>query len=160
MSKNSRTAVQRTGSVSGSERGQRARGRRMNTVLLVVGLLFTAFISFLSHEWGATWHSIVGIGALGVIAWHVYSQRRWVRSATSKRMAHAERRLVIFNTVLAATFIIAILSGFPVWLAGAGGLIESVHSISGTVFLPVAIGHLFLNRRRISVKLRRRPVTA
>ena len=56
-------------------------------VLLVGVLLSTAFIAFLSHEWGATWHSIVGIGVLGVIASHVYSQRRWLRSATSKRMA-------------------------------------------------------------------------
>jgi hypothetical protein len=126
-------------------------------VLLVGGLLSTAFIAFLSHEWGATWHSIVGIGVLGIIASHVYSQRRWLRSATSKRMAHPERNLVIFNTVLAATFVIATVSGVPIWLAGAGGLVETVHSISGTVFLPLVIGHLFLNRRRIATKLRRRP---
>jgi hypothetical protein len=129
-------------------------------VLLVGGLLSTASIAFLSHEWGATWHSIVGIGVLGIIASHVYSQRRWLRSATSKRMAHPERNLVIFNTVLAATFVIATVSGVPIWLAGAGGLVETVHSISGTVFLPLVIGHLFLNRRRIATKLRRRPAAA
>jgi hypothetical protein len=156
----SRTPVERTASVSGSAPGRRAGSRRLNTVLVTVGLLLTAFIAFVSHEWGATWHSIVGIGVLGVIASHVYSQRRWVKSATRKRMAHPERVLVIYNTVLASTFIIAIVSGFPVWLAGAGGLVERVHGISGMVFLPLVIGHLILNRRRIVAKLRRRPVAA
>jgi hypothetical protein len=132
----------------------------MNTVLVTVGLLFTAFIAFVSHEWGATWHSIVGIGVFGVIASHVYWQRRWVKSAARKRMAHPERKLMIFNTVLASTFIVAMVSGFPVWLAGVGGLVERVHGISGTVFLPLAICHLILNRRRIAAKLRRRPVAA
>ncbi|MCW2882490.1 MAG: hypothetical protein JWQ95_6590, partial [Sphaerisporangium sp.] len=37
---------------------------------------------------------------------------------------------------------------------------ERVHGISGTVFLPLAICHLILNRRRIAAKLRRRPVAA
>ncbi|MFB9248229.1 DUF4405 domain-containing protein [Sphaerisporangium melleum] len=128
----------------------------MQTIVVTVGLLFTAFIAFASHEWGATWHSIVGIGTLGVIAWHVYSQRHWVTSAARKRTRHPERKLVIYNAVLASTFVIAMVSGFPVWLAGAGGLVERVHAASGMVFLPLVIGHLILNRRRVAAKLRRR----
>ncbi len=53
--------------------GARSAGgrRRLKTILLVSGLLITAFVAFVSHEWTATWHSIIGIAALAVVAWHV-----------------------------------------------------------------------------------------
>ncbi len=129
---------------------------RRNTILLVSGLLLTTFIAFISHEWGATWHSILGIGAFGVVAWHVCTQRRWVRSAAARRMAHPERKLVIFNPLLALTFGAVMISGIPVWLAGAGGVVERVHTISGMAFLPLVIIHLILNRHRVAAGLSRR----
>ena len=137
--------------------GARSAGgrRRLKTILLVSGLLLTALVAFISHEWGATWHSIVGIAALGVVAWHVYTQRRWIRSAAARRTSHPETKLVIFNPLLALTFVIVIVSGFPVWLAGAGGVVAQIHNITGAVFLPLVLIHLFLNRRRVAAGLRR-----
>ncbi len=129
--------------------------RRLKTLLLVSGLLITAFVAFISHEWGATWHSIIGIGALGVVAWHVYTQRRWIRSAAARRTSHPETKLVIFNPVLALTFAVVVVSGVPVWLWAAGGVVAQVHDITGAVFLPLVLVHLFLNRRRVAAGLRR-----
>ena len=146
-----------TPGTSGTANSSRPTGdqRRRNTVLLVSGMLITAFVAFISHEWGATWHSILGIGALGVVAWHVYTQRRWVRSAAVRRTRHPEAKLVIFNPVLALTFVCVIASGIPVWLAGAGGVVAQIHDITGVAFLPLALVHLFLNRRRVAAGLRR-----
>ena len=129
--------------------------RQLKTALLVSGLLITAFVSFISHEWGATGHSVIGIGALGVVAWHVYTQRRWIRSAAVRRTKHPDKQLVVFNPVLALTFLAVVVSGIPVWLAGAGGAVAQVHDITGAVFLPLVLVHLFLNRRRVAAGLRR-----
>ena len=129
--------------------------RRLRTLTLVSGLLSTAFVAFISHEWGATWHSIIGIGAFGVVAWHVYAQRRWITSATARRTRHPEAKLVIFNPVLAVTFVCVVVSGIPVWWAGAGGVVAQVHNITGVAFLPLVLVHLFLNRRRVAAGLSR-----
>ncbi len=143
-----------TGRMANSPRPAGDTGRR-NTVLLVSGMLIMAFVAFISHEWDATWHSILGIGSLGVVAWHVYTQRRWVRSAVTRRMRHPEAKLVIFNPVLALTFFCVIASGIPIWLAEAGGVVAQIHDITGVAFLPLALVHLFLNRRRVAAGLRR-----
>ncbi|MFD1543558.1 DUF4405 domain-containing protein [Nonomuraea guangzhouensis] len=71
-------------------------------------------------------------------------------------MAHPERKLVIFNPLLALTFGAVMISGIPVWLAGAGGVVERVHTISGMAFLPLVIIHLILNRHRVAAGLSRR----
>lgn len=95
---------------------------------------------------------------IGVVAWHVVSHRRWVASAARRRLAHPERVLVVYNAVLAAVFVVANLSGFPVWLWDAGGVVEQVHRVSAIAFVPLVLGHLALNRHRLAALLRRRPV--
>ena len=131
---------------------------RRNVLATYAGLLLAAVVAFASHEWGATAHSLVGIAVIGVIAWHVASQRRWVTSATRRRLAHPERVLVVYNAVLAGVFAVVNLSGFPVWFWDAGGLVLGVHQATGIAFVPLVLGHLVLNRHRLLARLRsRRP---
>ena len=120
------------------------------------GLFLTAVIGFASHEWGANLHSLVAIAVIGIVAWHVVFQRRWVASAVRRRLAHPERVLVVYNTVLATVFAIVNLSGFPVWLWDVGGLVADVHQVTGIAFVPLVIGHLVLNRHRLAARLRSR----
>ena len=120
------------------------------------GLLLAAVVAFASHEWGATWHSLVGIAVIGVIAWHVVSQRRWLTSVARRRLGHPERALAVYNAVLATVFAIVNLSGFPVWFWDAGGLVLRVHQVTGIAFVPLVLGHLVLNRHRLAARLRSR----
>lgn len=146
---------------SGVPRAPRAgRGRRLTTVLATAGLLTSAVLAFASHELGATLHSIVGLAVIAVIAWHVLAHRRWVRSAARKRLAHPEPTLVVYNTVLATTFIIANLSGVLVWVWNTGGVVAQVHNVTGILFVLLVFGHLALNGRRLATRLRRRPRAA
>ena len=130
--------------------------RRLTTVAIYTGLLVAAVLAFASHEWTATSHSLVAIAVLGVVAWHVTAQRRWVRSALRKRLAHPDRLLVAYNSLLATLFTVANLTGFVVWISGVEGVILTVHDVTGIAFVPLIIGHLVLNRRRLAAKLRRR----
>ena len=131
------------------------RGRVLATY---AGLLLTAVLGFASHEWGANPHSLVAIAVIGIVAWHVAFQRRWVASAVRRRLAHPERVLVVYNTVLATVFAIVNLSGIPVWFWHVGGLVAGVHRVTGIAFVPLVIGHLVLNRHRLAARLRgRRP---
>lgn len=143
---------------SGVPRAPRAgRGRRRSTtVLATVGLLASAVFAFASHELGATLHSITGLAVIAVVAWHVLAERRWVKSAVRKRLSHPEPTLVVYNTVLATTFIIANLSGVPVWVWNVGGVVAQVHTVTGILFVLLVFGHLALNGRRLASRLRRR----
>ena len=42
----------------------------------------------------------------------------------------------------------------PLWIWGVEGVILTVHDITGIAFVPLIIGHLVLNRRRLAAKLR------
>ena len=120
------------------------------------GLLIAAVVDFASHEWAATSHSLVAIAVLGVVTWHVTWQRRWVKSALRKRLTHPERLLVAYNSLLATVFTVANLTGLIVWSWGLEGVLLTVHDVTGIAFVPLIIGHLVLNRRRLAAKLRRR----
>ena len=133
-----------------------AARRRSATVLTYGGLLLVAVIAFASHEWGAGVHSVVGIAVVAIITWHVGSQHRWVRAAARRRSAHPDRALLVYNPVLAAVFLTVNLSGILMWFWGAGGFIAHVHQITGIAFLPLVLGHLVLNRRRLMTRLRDR----
>lgn len=123
------------------------------------GLLLAALTAFVSHEWDATAHSLVALTVLGVITWHVLSQRRWIRSLARRRSTHPEFVLALYNAALATTFTVANLSGLPVWASGATGSILRLHQITGVLFVVMVIGHLILNRRRLVARLRvRRPL--
>lgn len=138
---------------TGAARG--TRNRRSKTMVWVSALFAVAFISFISHEWGATIHSIIGLGTVGVVAWHLYTQRRWVRSVIARRTRHPETKLMILNTGLALTFLTVIISGLPVWITGTRGAVEQIHEFTGLLFLPFVLAHLVLNRRRLAAALRR-----
>lgn len=137
-------------------RGTRARSPRWLTVLINSGLLAAAVLAFASHELGATWHSVISIAVIGLVAWHATAQHRWIRSAARRRMRHPDRVLVVYNIVLASTFTIVNLSGLPVWFWGVRGVLLTAHEISGIAFVLMVLGHLGLNGRRLTTKLRRR----
>ena len=134
----------------------RSDQRRIRTLAIYGGLLVAAVLAFASHEWTSTAHSVAAVAVLGVVAWHVTAQRRWVKSALRKRLAHPERLLVAYNSLLATAFIVANLTGLIVWIWGVEGLILTVHDVTGIAFVPLVNGHLVLNRRRLAAKLRRR----
>lgn len=138
-----------------TQRPGRRGPRRLTTVLINAGLLTAAIASFASHELGATWHSIIGIAVLGVVGWHVISQRRWITSAARRRMRHPDRVLVVYNAVLVSMFAAVNISGFPVWFWDVGGVVLTVHTVTGVAFLLMVFGHLALNGRRLIAKLRR-----
>ncbi|MEJ5946458.1 hypothetical protein WDZ17_14265 [Pseudokineococcus basanitobsidens] len=141
-----------------ARRPGRGGRRRSTTALLTAGLLASAVIAFVSHELGATVHSVISLAVVGVVAAHVVSQRRWLRSAARRRLHHPERVLVVYNLVLAASFVVANVSGAPVWFWDAGGLVAQVHDVTGVLFLLLVLGHLTLNGRRLLTRLRgRRP---
>ncbi len=62
---------------------------------------------------------------------------------------------MIFNPILAPTFVVVVVSGIPVWVWGVDGVVAQVHDITGMAFLPLVLVHLFLNRRRVAAGLRR-----
>ena len=132
------------------------RRRRLQALVVYTGLLVAAVLAFASHEWAATSHSLVAIAVLGVVAWHVTAQRRWIKSALRKRLAHPERLLAAYNSLLATVFLVANLTGLIVWIWGVEGVLLTVHDVTGIAFVPLVIGHLVLNRRRLTAKLRRR----
>jgi hypothetical protein len=51
---------------------------------------------------------------------------------------------------------VANLTGLIVWSWGLEGVLLTVHDVTGIAFVPLIIGHLVLNRRRLAAKLRRR----
>ena len=130
--------------------------RRLQALVVYTGLLVAAVLAFASHEWAATSHSLVALAVLGVVAWHVTAQRRWIKSALRKRLAHPERLLAAYNSLLATVFLVANLTGLIVWIWGVEGVLLTVHDVTGIAFVPLVIGHLVLNRRRLTAKLRRR----
>ena len=130
--------------------------RRIRTLAIYGGLLVAAVLAFASHEWTATAHSVAAVAVLGVVAWHVTAQRRWVKSALRRRLAHPERLLVAYNGLLATVFTVANLTGFVVWIGGVDGVVLTVHDVTGIAFVPLVLGHLVLNRRRLAARLRRR----
>lgn len=139
-----------------------ARRRRSRTLAIYGGLLVAAVVAFTSHEWGATAHSWLAIAVIGVVTWHVLSQRRWITSAAHRRVAHPEPHLVVLNTALALDFVVVNLSGFPVWFWGVGGLLTQIHAVTAIAFLVLVPMHLVLNRHRLLRRLRarRRPASA
>lgn len=132
-----------------------AGSRRARTIVWVTALFVVALVSFISHEWDAAVHSIIGLAAAGAVAWHVYTQRRWIRSAITRRSRHPEVKLLYLNGVLATVFVAVIVSGIPVWVADTGGAVASIHQVTGILFLPLVIAHLILNRRRLAAALGR-----
>ena len=132
------------------------RRRQLQALTVYTGLLVAAVLAFASHEWTATSHSLVAVAVVGVVAWHVTAQRRWVESAVRKRLTHPDRLLVVYNSLLATVFTVANLTGLIVWIWGVEGVILTVHDVTGIAFVPLVIGHLVLNRRRLAAKLRRR----
>lgn len=134
------------------------RRRRSTTVLLTAGLLTSAVVAFVSHELGATVHSVISLAVIAVVATHVVSQRRWLRSAVRRRLHHPERVLVVYNLLFAVTFVLVNVSGVPVWFGDVGGVIAQIHNVTGLAFLVLVFGHLALNGRRLLTRLRgRRP---
>lgn len=141
-------------------RARPAQRRRSTVAAIYGGLLLAAVLTFASHEWGATAHSLLSLAVIGVVAWHVVSQRRWVTSAVRRRLRHPERTLVVVNAALAASFVVVNASGFPVWLGDAGGVVAQVHEVSAIAFVVLVPLHLVLNRSRLLSRLRRRPARA
>ena len=138
--------------------GRGAARRRSTTVLLTAGLLASAVVAFVSHELGATVHSVISLAVIAVVATHVVSQRRWLRSAVRRRLHHPERVLVVYNLLFATTFVLVNVSGVPVWFWDVGGFVAQVHDVTGLLFLVLVFGHLALNGRRLLARLRgRRP---
>lgn len=133
--------------------------RRQHPVVIATlygGLLVTAFLAFASHEWGATPHSLVSIAALAAVAWHVWTQRRWLHGVVERGRRHPQRALVVSNALLISCFVLVNVSGAPVWLWNVDGPVSVVHDITGFAILPLLVAHLVLNRRRIRTLLRRR----
>lgn len=130
--------------------------RHVFPVLAYAALFIAAVVTFVSHEWGATPHSLFSLAVFGVIVGHVALQRHWVRAVARRVREHRERRLAIYNAVFAAVLVTCIVTGFPVWLAGTGGPVAQVHDITGFLFVPMALVHLVLNRGRLRALVRRR----
>ncbi len=117
--------------------------------LSYLGLFVTGILSFISHEWGGTIHSLIGVIILGFIIRHLSVHHNWIESAKQRRLKHPERALVIYNPILASVFLICILSGFPVWIWHLRGSFLAIHSASAIAFVPMFLVHLVLNRKRL-----------
>ena len=126
--------------------GSTRRQSRTIVAILYGALLTAAVLAFASHEWGATTHSLIAIVAIGVVAWHVYAQRRWLRGVIQRGRHHPQRGLVVCNALLLGCFVIVNVSGVPIWLWDVGGALIVVHNIAGIAFLPLWVTHLVLNR--------------
>lgn len=121
----------------------------MTKFLVYVGLLLVGLVSFLSHEWGASIHSVIGIGIGGLVAVHLIAQRKWIRAVRRRPSEHPERRLAAYNVVFAVVLAACLVTGFPIWFGFEGAGVEQVHDITAIAFVLMIFGHLVLNHRRI-----------
>lgn len=133
--------------------------RRGTRIILDTGLLVGFIAEFLTRE-GPDYavHSWIGIVLIPIIAIHLAGNWRWVTSTIRRRRAHPEWPLARFNAVFSALTAVCILSGFPLWLEWTDNAsLSTAHTVTGFLSVVLALSHLWRNRHRLSVLLRRQP---
>lgn len=131
--------------------------RRATRVVLDAGLLVGFVAEFATRE-GPDYdlHSWIGVALVPVILVHVAGNWRWVTSTYRRRRSHPEWPLARFNAVFSAVTALCIASGFPVWLEWSdSGAWAAVHNIAGLLSIVLALSHVWRNRHRLSVLVRR-----
>lgn len=131
--------------------------RRMIKIVLDVALLVGFVAEFLTRE-GPDYdvHSWIGIVVIPIIAVHLSTNWKWVRSAAARRAGHPEWSLARLNAVFGALTTICIATGFPIWLEWSSSEVwEGVHTLTGFAALLLMLAHLWMNRRRFMGLLRR-----
>ncbi len=131
--------------------------KRVIRIVVDVGLLVGFGAEFITRE-GPDYdlHSWIGIVLIPMVAVHLASNWRWVVSAVRRRSAHPEWPLARFNAVFSVMTTICIVSGFPLWFEWIeGGLLSTVHTVTGFVAIILALSHLWRNRGRLNSLLRR-----
>ncbi len=132
--------------------------RRAVRVVLDVSPLAGFLAEFLTRE-GPDYslHSWIGVVLVPIIAVHLASNWRWVMSTYRRRTTHPDWPLARFNAVFTAVTVVCILTGFPPWLAWSDSTMWTVsHNVAGLLSIVLAISHLWRNRQRLVVLLRRR----
>lgn len=136
--------------------------RRAIRIVVDIGLLVGFVAEFVTRE-GPDYdlHSWIGVVLLPVIAIHLASNWRWVTSAARRRRSHPEWELARFNAVFSVVTAVCIASGFPLWLEWSDSAVwRTAHTITGFISILLAVSHLWRNRARLSVLVRRTPSTA
>lgn len=136
--------------------------RRTTRVVLDVGLLVGFIAEFVTRE-GPDYnlHSWIGVVLIPLIGIHLVTNWRWVTSTFRRRSAHPEWPLARFNAVFSVITAVCIVSGFPLWLEWTSGdAWVVVHNLTGLVSIVLALSHLWRNRHRLSVLLRRKGAAA
>lgn len=132
--------------------------RRATRIVLDAGLLVGFVAEFATRE-GPDYdlHSWIGIVLIPLVAVHLAASWRWIVSAARRRSAHPEWSLARFNAVFSVVTTICIVSGFPLWLEWSdSGLVATVHNLTGLLAIVLALSHLWRNRDRLSLLIRRR----
>ena len=135
--------------------------RRATRIVLDAGLLVGFVAEFATRE-GPDYdlHSWIGIVLIPLVAVHIAASWRWIVSAARRRSAHPEWSLARFNAVFSAVTTICIVSGFPLWLEWTewsdSGLVATMHNLTGFLAIVLALSHLWRNRHRLSLLIRRR----
>ncbi|MGB5759565.1 MAG: hypothetical protein WBM50_21810 [Acidimicrobiales bacterium] len=101
-------------------------------------------------------HSWIGVALVPIVAVHLAGNWRWIISTYHRGAAHPEWSLARFNALLAATTTICIATGFPIWLEWSDSNVwETTHTLTGFASILLALSHVWRNRGRLSVLLRR-----
>lgn len=136
--------------------------KRVFRIVLDVGLLVGFLAEFLTRE-GPDYdlHSWIGIVLIPAVSVHLVANWRWVTSTARRRSAHPEWPLARFNAVFSSITTICIASGFPLWLEWSdSGFWAVLHNVTGLLSIVLALSHLWRNRHRLSVLIRRQTAAA
>ena len=131
-------------------------------IVLDVSLLVGFLAEFVTRE-GPDYalHSWIGIALIPMVTVHLVANWRWITSAARRRTSHPEWPLARFNAGFAAAATVCTVSGFPLWFEWTeGGILAGVHTLTGFLTIVLALSHLWRNRHRLAVLLRRRTAIA
>ena len=120
------------------------------SLLICFGVAFYTATSEGSLDPDRVLHSWVGLALLPLLAVHLASNARWLTRIWLNKHRDREARLAGLNTLLAATMLLCIASGIPMWLDWSdAALITETHEASGFISIALVAAHLAMNRRRI-----------
>lgn len=131
--------------------------RKWLKIVVDVGLLVGFLAEFVTRE-GPDYliHSWIGIVLVPIIMIHLAGSMGWIRRVWSRKRADRDFRLGVLNAALGVLTAICMVTGFPIWLKWSeASAWTGVHTITGFASIILMFVHLWLNRRRIGLLVRR-----